>query len=365
MKKATLVCVTSQSVITFRKGLIKALQNKGYSVSVIAFDSEYKEDILALGVDFYCIEDSNRSVNPFHILSLKAKYKKIIKKLSPDIVFTFMLKPNIFGVLAAKSAGVKNIFSMVEGAGDVFINNSVKWRVIRLVVCTLYRSSFRHSKKVFFLNGDDKAEFISRRLVKAEQCEQISGIGVDLDHFAHKPLKNYNTFIMIARMLKTKGVMEYCEAARRVRTTHPNAVFNYLGAEGNITLNDIKEYIDDGSINYLGTTKDVRPYLEDCACFVLPSYYREGLPMSIMEAESVGRCIITTESIGCRDTINDGYNGFLVNSKDVLSLAEKCIYLIENPEKNSEICNNSRKFAEDNFDSKKINEKIINVVENE
>ena len=362
MKKITLICVTSQNVITFRKSLIKELQSRDYSVSVIAFDSNYADEIKALGVDFYCVEDSNRSINPLRILSLKSKYKKILRKISPDTVFTFMLKPNIFGVLAAKSVGIQNVFSMVEGAGDVFINNTAKWRIIRAVVCVLYRHSLKYSKKVFFLNNDDKFEFISRKLVKAEQCESVFGVGVDLDHFAQKPIKTNNHFLMIARMLKTKGVMEYCECARRVRKKYPNAVFNYLGAEGNITLQDIKEYIDDGSINYLGTTKDVRPYIEDCICLVLPSY-REGCPMAVMEASSVGRCIITTDSVGCKDTVVHGYNGLISKCQDIESLAEQCIYIVENPDSAEQMCKNSRIFAQENFDSKKINNSIIEVVE--
>ena len=257
MKKILLLCVTSQNVITFRARLIKALQEKGYAVSVVAFDNEYKEDIAKLKVDFYCIEEKNRSMNPLKILSLKGKYKKLIKQINPDIVFTFMLKPNTFGVLAAKSAGVENIYSMVEGAGDAFIHNSLKWKIVRSVVCALYRKAFKHSKKVFFLNTDDKTEFIQKHLVTAEQCEIVHGIGVDLEKFSFKPLQNTKTFLMVARMLETKGVYEYCKCARLVKQKYPDAVFNYLGAEGTVKLADIQEYIDDGSITYLGTTKDV------------------------------------------------------------------------------------------------------------
>lgn len=363
MKKILLVCVTSQNVITFRKGLISHLQGKGYEVSVVAFDSEYKKEIEEMGVRFYSIEDSNRSLNPLKILTLKGRYQRLIKTIAPDVVFTFMLKPNIFGVMAAKAAGVDRIFSMVEGAGDVFINNSFKWKIIRTVVCFLYRMSFKHPNKVFFLNSDDKSEFVSRRLVKDDKCLTIPGVGVDLEHFAHKPLTNHKTFLMVARMLKTKGVIEYCECARRVRQNHPDAVFNYLGAEGNISLNDIQEYIDDGSINYLGVTKDVRPFLEACSCFVLPSY-REGCSMSIMEAEAAGRCIITTDSIGCKDSVEDGYNGFIVPRKNVDSLVEKCIFILDNPATLEQMSANSRTFAEENFDSTKINNKIIYEMEN-
>ncbi len=359
--KAFLLCVTSQSVLTFRRNLIQVLIEKGVDVHVCAFDDDYEARIEELGATFHCIEDKNRSLNPFKVLSLKNKYCKVIKEVKPDVVFTFMVKPNTFGVLAAKKAGVKKIFSMVEGAGDVFINDGLKWKIIRKGVCHLYKKAFRNSQKVFFLNKDDKAEFLRRKLVCETQCEIVHGIGVDLEKFADKPLKNHRTFLMVARMLKTKGVFEYCECARIVRRKYPDAVFNYLGAEGTVKLDDIREYIDDGSIVYLGTTDDVRPYYEDCAAYVLPSY-REGMPMSVMEAEAVGRAIIATDVNGCRDTVKIGYNGFLVPRGDASALSEKIVYCIEHPEETELFGANSRKFAEENFDQKKINEVLTEII---
>ncbi len=361
MKKILLITPTSVQVVGFRAKLIETLQKNENEVSVLTFDREREQEIESKNIKFYCVEDKNRSLNPFKILSLKNKYCKIIKEVKPDIVFTFMLKPNTFGVLAAKKAGIKNIYSMVEGAGDVFINNGLKWKLIRKVVCSLYKKAFKNSKKVFFLNNDDKTEFIQRKLVKAEQCEIIHGIGVDLEKFAYKPIKNNRTFLMVARMLKTKGVYEYCKCARIVKQKYPDAIFNYLGAEGTVTLADIKEYIDDGSINYLGTTTDVRPYYEDCSAYVLPSY-REGMPFSVMEAEAIGRAIITSDTNGCRDTVVDGKNGFLVSVGNVDELARKVILCIERPEEAEQIGKNARTFAEENFDEKKINEELYRMI---
>lgn len=361
MKKILLLCSTSGSVVGFRKTLIEKLQNEGFDVSVIAFDVEYKQEIEERGISFYCIEDKNRGTNPLKILSLKSKYKKLVKEIAPDVVFSFMLKPNTFGVLAAKAAGVKNIYSMVEGAGDVFINNSLKWKIIRFVVCRLYKKAFKSAQKVFFLNQDDKKEFIKRKLVKEEQCELIiGGIGVDLEKFAFKPPKNNRTFLMVARMLKTKGVLEYCKAARIVKQKYSDATFNYLGAEGTLKIADIQEYIDDGSVNYLGTTKDVRPYLEEATAYVLPSY-REGKSVSIMEAEAIGRAIITKDVPGCRESIVENYNGFFANT--VEEIAQKVSWLIENPGEAIRMGENSRKFAEENLDYRKINQRICEVID--
>ena len=360
-RKILLVCNTSTNVMTFRIPLIRALKAKGLSVSVLAFDDKRKAEIEAEEIEFYCVSGSNTSLNPLKICSLKNDYYKIIEKIKPDIVFTFMLKPNTFGVLAAKKAGVKNIYSMVEGAGDAFANNSIKWKIIRFVICKLYKKSFKQSKKVFFLNNDDKAEFVRRKLVNDKQCEIVHGIGVDLDKFAYKPIKNHKTFLMVARLVKTKGVFEYCKCARIVKKKYPEAEFNYLGAEHSLKVADIQEYIDDGSINYLGETSDMIPYYEACTAFVLPSY-REGFPVAVMEAESVGRAIITSEAVGCKDSVTDGYNGFLVPVGDYKQMAERVIWSIEHSAETEQMGKNARTFAEVNFAQKEINEKIVELL---
>ena len=248
--KIFLIVTKSEMIIPFRKSLIEYLQANGCEVGVIAQDDKCQEDVSKLGVTFYAVEQDNRTLNPFSMLQYKKGITTILRKEKPDVVFTFQLKPNTFGVKAAKKAGVKNIYSMVEGAGDVFINNTLKWKLVRFVVCKLYKSAFKNTKKVFFLNNDDKNEFVERKLVKKEQCEIVHGIGVDLERFAQKPFKNDRTFLMVARMLKTKGVFEYCQCARIVKQKYPDATFNYLGGEGTVKIADIQEYIDDGSITY-------------------------------------------------------------------------------------------------------------------
>lgn len=365
-KKILMICNTSQNIFTFRLPLIKKMQEEGYEVSTITFDNQYEEDLKNEGIKLFYINDKNRSLNPLKILTLKKKYYKIIKEINPDIVFTFQLKPNIFGVKAAKKAGVKNIFAMVEGAGDAFINKSLKWKLIKFVETKLYKQAFKGIQKVFFLNNDDKAEFEQLKLVKLEQSVVINGIGVDLEKFAFKPVnKKSNKFIMIARMQKTKGVLEYCNCARLVKQSHPEAEFMYLGGEGSVKVSDIQEYIDDGSVNYLGTAKDVRPYIEDALALMLPSCYREGLPMTIMEAESIGRCIITSNGIGCKETVEDGFNGYRINHDDIETMAQKCIEILENKDLATTLGKNSRKFAEEKFDQHKINAQIFEIITKE
>ena len=355
--KILLVCVTTQVVIGFRKSLIESMQKLGHEVAVITFDREHEDLIRSRGIDFYCLEDSNRKLNPFKILTLKNRYAKLIREIHPDIVFTFMLKPNIYGVLGAKKAGVSDIYSMMEGAGDVFIYNTLKWRMIRRFVCFMLRRSFRYSKKVFFLNEEDRDEFIGYRLVSPEQCDIVPGIGVDLERFAPKPLVNTKRFVMVSRMLHTKGVIEYCEAAKKVKALYPDATFTYVGAEGTLKVSDIQTYIDEGIIEYKGVTLDIVPYYEDAAVEVLPSY-REGLGLVNAEASAICRPVITCDAIGTRCTVIDGYNGFFVPVADSDAIAEKMIYFLEHPEELVRMGENGRKFAEEHFDQKKINQKI-------
>ncbi len=361
--KIVLIVTKSISVINFRKKMIEKLKKDNNDIYIIAQDDVKKNEIEKLGVCFYCVTQDNRGKNPFSMYIYEKRMKSIIKKICPDVVFTFQMKPNIFGVKAAKSVGVNSVFSMVEGLGDVFIKNSLKWKIVRFVSCRLYKSSFRYCKKVFFLNSDDKKDFVNNNLVNEDKCILIPGIGVDLNYFSFKEIRNTKKILMIARMLKTKGVYEYLELAKRIKQIIPDAQFNYLGAEGDITLDDIKEYIDNGIINYLGTTDDVRPYIEESNLIILPSY-REGVPMSIMEAMSIGRPIITFDTVGCRETVLDGYNGYLIEFKNINALVEKTLSLIEDFNLAKEFGKNSRKMAEEKFDSNEINETIITIIHN-
>ena len=359
-KHILLICANSQSVLNFRSSLIKNLINRGCIVSVLAFDEIYKTDIELLGCNFFVVDDNNRSVNPLKILTLKIKYAKFIKKLKPDIILTFMLKPNIFGTLAAKKCKMKNVFCMVEGAGDAFTYKSIKWKIIKKVISFLYKRAFSFSKKVFFLNNDDLNEFVKLKLVKKEQTVRINGIGVDLEKFKYHPLINYNNFLMVSRLKKAKGVFEFCDLARKIKNKYKDVNFNLLGAEGDIKVADIQEYIDDGSINYLGFKKNVLPDLIDTTCLVLLSY-REGLPMSIMEALAVGRIVITADSIGCRESIINGEQGFII-SLERNEVFERIEWILNHKEDLNTISHKCRNFAEEVYDQKKINEIIIEEV---
>lgn len=341
--------------------LIKALLKEGYDVSLIIIEDS-DERLNIDNVDIYYINENNRSINPFNKLRLQKQIEEILKNIKPDKVFTFQLSPNIFGAIAAHDCGINNIFSMVEGAGDVFTYNTFKWKMIRFFTCVLLKESFKNCKQVFFLNNDDKNEFIDRKLVKQEQCIVIPGIGVDTDYFAYKPITNTNTFLMVARMMPAKGVLEYCEIARTVKKVCPKAVFNYIGEEFTLKKNDIQEYIDDRSINYFGWTEDIRPYYESCCCYISTSYYREGMPMTLMEAASTGRAIIALDNIGTREIVKNEHNGFLIERGSLKKIEQKIIYLITDEEKMKKMGKNSRELAETRYNSKTINKRIISEI---
>ena len=362
MKKILLLCVSSQSVLSFRKELIFALKENGFDVGVVTFDNKYKSEIVKLGVDFYCICNDNRSTSILDTIKLKKAYSKLIQEISPDITFSFMLKPNIFGNLAAHKQKIKTKLAMVEGAGDVFSNNGFKWKLLKRIVCIFYKRAFKHVQKVFFLNNDDEEEFIKLGLVNKTQTIVIPSIGVDINKFTFTTRSNAKvfSFIMIARMIKSKGVYEYCEVARRIKKK-----YYYLGLEGEIRLNDIDSYIKNKDIEYLGFTDNVNEVLKTMDVLVLPSYYREGIPMSILEAESSGCAIVTTNSIGCKETVVNGLNGFLVKKKDVNDLFEKIEILINNPSLVTSMGIESRKLVEEKFDSQRINRSIIQIIESE
>lgn len=361
-KKITLICTDSIMVVRFRRLLVKALQEDGFSVSIIAFDNASQEEIKNWNVDFYYVDYNNRNTNPFKSISLMKQLKTLLDQIKPDIVFTFQMTPNTFGSMVANKCGVKNIFAMVEGAGEVFINSSsFKNKLVKAIACTLLKRAFSYCQNVFFLNNDDKNEFIDNKLLNENKCVVVPGIGVDTDKFNFEPITNTNTFIMVSRLLVAKGVYEYCKAARIVKRKHPEATFKLIGQEKTITKDDIKEYIDDMSIEYCGFVSNIIPYIKDCYVSVLPSY-REGVPMVLMEACSMGRGIITTNSIGTKETIIDGYNGLVVKLKDEHDLAEKMIYALEHVDQFKEFGKNARKLVIERFDHKKINKTIIDVI---
>ncbi len=331
MKKIAISINTSWNIYNFRLGLIKALQKEGFEVYAIAPKDDYSNQLDELGVKHIDIFISNKGTNPIEDIKTIWQYYKIYKKLKPDIALHYTIKPNIYGTIGARLAGVK-VINNISGLGTVFLNDSISSKIAR----NLYKIALIFSKKVFFQNPHDRELFIKNKLVKKSKTDLVPGSGIDTRKF--KPLEKENKggkfkFLFIARLVKDKGIIEYVEAARIIKNlkfkieNYIDIEFQILGAfyPGNptaITKEQMGKWIEKGVINYLGVSDSVQDFIKKSDCVVLPSY-REGLSRVLLEAASMAKPIITTDTPGCKDVVDDGINGFLCKVKDSKDLAKK------------------------------------------
>ncbi len=328
-RKALLSVNSAWNIVNFRSGLIRALQADGWDVVTAAPPDEHVDRLLALGCRFIALPMDNGGTDPIRDVSLYWRFRRILRDERPDVFLGFTIKPNVYGSLAANSLGIPTI-NNIAGLGTAFIRKS--W--VTLVARWLYRLALRKSHRILFQNEDDRRYFIESGILDAARTDRVPGSGVDLTAFAQSalpPLGSGGTlrFLFIGRVLRDKGVLEYVEAARRTRAAGVAAEFFILGpvdAQNRTALSriEVDQWVSDGSIHYLGVADDVRPHIEAAHCVVLPSY-REGVPRTLLEAASMGRPLIATRAPGCRDVVDDGVNGFLVDVGDGADLADKCM----------------------------------------
>ena len=333
--KFVLISPKNRTVYNFRGDLVKEIVSKGYEVIVTGPDQTDVEKITALGARFETVPVNKNGTSIIGDLKYLLKLYKLFKKEKPDITLGYTVKPVVYGAIAAKLAGVKNINSMVTGGGYTFTSKSFKARLLSFVVRILYRFGFLVSDNIIFQNPDDLKQFCEMGLLKKQKCHTVNGSGVNMEHFTPTEYPKKTTFFMLSRLLKSKGVVEYLEAAKTVKEKYPDTRFYLLG-KYETTMQDAveKEYVErfikDGIVERFEETSDVRPYYSDCSVYVLPSY-REGTPRTVLEAMAMGRPIITTDTNGCRETVIDEKNGFLVPIKDSEKLAEAMIRFAETP----------------------------------
>ncbi len=332
-KKIILVGNTAWSMYNFRAGLIKHLIHCGYQVTVIApHDDVFTDKIIQLGASFKVIKIAAKGTNPIEDLLLIRKFYLIYKELNPNFIFHYTIKPNIYGSIAARLASIPSI-AITTGLGYVFD----KKNLVSKLVDSLYRFAFLKVKEVWFLNKEDEIAFVKNGIVDCSKTIVLNGEGIDMNHFA--PIgkqQNKPSFLLVARMLWEKGVLEFVEAARIIKIKYPDTVFNLLGFVGvdnpsAISLDTIKNWENEGVLNYLGTSSDVRTYLSESTAVVLPSYYREGIPRILLEASAMEKIIITTDNVGCRDVVEDAKTGYLCKVKDVESLVKALETVINLP----------------------------------
>jgi len=354
----------AESLINFRGHLLAKMVKNGHEVIACAHGEniEVASFLKKIGVTYYDIKIERAGVNLIKDICTLWQLYSFYKKTNPEIVLNYTIKPVIYGSLAAYMVGVSNIFSIITGLGYVFMGETLKHRTIRLFVTNMYRLALRVNKAVFFQNHDDLTFFTDSNLVSPHKQVLINGSGVDLDYFGKAGITEQPIFLLIARLLKDKGIMEYVAAARILKKRHPLSIFQLLGPfDSNpnmISKFQIQQWQDEGVIEYLGETKDVRPYIAAANIYVLPSY-REGTPRSVLEAMAMGRPIITTNAPGCRETVIDRENGFLVPVKDVDALVCAMEQLIMQPNLIEKMGRRSREIAEDKYDVHKVNTVIL------
>lgn len=374
-KNVIIVGTVASSILGFRANLIKALLEQQHSV--YAFVSEYSQDelnaIAALGATPITYELNRGGINP--LADTKATYAlfKKIKEIAPDLVFSYFSKPVIFGTLAAKLAKVPRVIGMLEGLGYAFTEQpeglSKKAQLIKSIQVLLYKIALPQLDKIIFLNPDDPKDLLETHHIKVKQVDVLGGIGLDLYEYNYQPIGTIDSpinFLFIGRMLKEKGIHDFISAAKIVKQSHPDMQFTVLGAidssnPGALQQSELDRLISLNIINYPGQVDDVQKWIAASHVFVLPSY-REGVPRSTQEAMAIGRAVITTDVPGCRETVVDGVNGFLVEKWNPQVLAEKMIYFIEHPEEIKRMGYESYKIAQEKFDADKVNKRLLDML---
>lgn len=372
-KKVILIGTVSSSFYGFRADLICTLLKKGHKV--YAFTSEYTTEDLKkieqLGAIPVTYNLNRGGLNPLADIFATYELAKKIKAINPDLVFSYFSKPVIFGTLAAKLAKVPRVIGMLEGLGYTFTEQpeglSKKTQLIKKIQVFLYKIALPQLDQLIFLNPDDPKDLLEKHAIHVKNVEVLGGIGLNLQDYPYQPLSNIHLplkFLFIGRLLKEKGIHEFVQAVKLVKEKYPETEFTVLGAIDHANLGALSEaglhqLIQTNIIHYPGHVSNVCDWIAENHIFVLPSY-REGVPRSTQEAMAIGRAIITTDVPGCRETVIDGVNGFLVPKWNPEALAEKMIYFIEHPKQTQVMGAESYKIAVEKFDASKVNEKLIN-----
>ncbi|MCX6060735.1 MAG: glycosyltransferase family 4 protein [Campylobacterales bacterium] len=347
----------------FRLPIMQELVRLGHSVYAICPPGEKSDDFERHGITHVSYEISRSSLNPIKELSAIRNIYNVIKPLNLDILHTFTAKPNIYGTIAGRLAKVPRIINLVEGLGSFYLENDLKSRFVRMMIELLYSQIFKLSNTVMFVNHDDPKYLISKKIISPEKVFLIKGVGIDINEW--KPLPKKDEWIrvtMVARALKHKGMQEFIDAATLLGQKYPTVSFQFVGSpdEGN-QFSVTEEFMrSQTSINYLGQQNNIHHILSQSDIFVLPSY-REGLPRTSMEAASMSLPIVTTDVVGCRETVDQGISGFLVPPQNAQALAEAIEILIVNPLLREKMGKAGREKALREFDISTIIEKHFEV----
>jgi glycosyltransferase involved in cell wall biosynthesis len=368
MRRKTIVISINAAwnIVNFRRGVISALQERGYHIVALAPDDEYRARLQEAGVELVPIEIDSKGMSPLRDLILLARYRALLSRLKPVLFLGYTIKPNIFGSLAAHSLGIP-VINNISGLGTAFINEGLLTRI----ATRLYRIALRRSRTVFFQNDEDRRLFLARKIVRPEQAGLLPGSGVDVQSFQPaEPVGERDglAFLFVGRLLWDKGVREFVEAARLVRARLPGARFQLLGFldvanRTAVGRSDVDGWAAEGLIEYLGAQADVRPFVAAADCIVLPSY-REGLPRALLEGAAMGKPLIASDVPGCRDVVEHGGNGLLCAVRDPASLADAMMLMAEMPhQRRAEMGALGRRTVEQRFDQQIVIDLYLEAIE--
>jgi glycosyltransferase involved in cell wall biosynthesis len=353
------------SLVHFRGPLIAAIGMQGHRVvaAAPAIDGETAQALKALGAEPRQVPLDNASISPAGLLRSVKAVRELIRDVRPDVVLAYTVKPVVAAALAGRAERVPKIVSLITGAGYAFTGGRELKRVVsRIAASLLYRAALKRSDVIVFQNRDDERLFRRLALVAVgRETHIVNGSGIDLRQFSPVPLPARPSFLMIARLLKDKGIREFADAAARVKAEHPKVAIALVGyldpSPDSITEAEMDELVRRG-IDFKGRLADVRPAIADCSVYVLPSY-REGTPRSVLEAMAMGRAIITTDAPGCRETVIDGANGFLVPPRDADALYHAMMHFVRDPDHVPTMGRESRRIAEAKYDVTRVNQELL------
>lgn len=367
MKTFALVGSTDFSLVNFRFELLEKLKQKYTTVYAFApsFSPAISDRLKSHGIETISYNLNRVGTNPLVDIKTVVHLYKLFRQHKIDSALFYTPKPVIYGSIAAKFAGVRDINSMITGLGYAFTLDTFKAKIIKQIQKALYKSALFFNAKVIFQNQDDKNLFLEKRLVAANKTTIVNGSGVNLDKFSRSPIPSAPIFLMVARLIKEKGITEYVSAAKEIKNKHPNARFLLAGGldakSSGFTEKDLKLWQSDFGVDYLGNLSDVRQAIRMSSVFVLPSY-REGTPRSVLEAMAMGRAIITTRAPGCRETVVENKNGYLVNVGSVSDLCEAMVKMIEEPGLKESMGEFSYYLARDKYDVNVVNKHMMDIV---
>ena len=372
MKHILIITADGRSIIRFRLALIQNLLAQGYKVSVVVpkntFSYILQREMNDLGAEVVFFKLSRTGLNIFKEFFSLLELYKVIKNYKPNIIISYLIKPVIYTGLILRFFKRIRYFPLITGVGyGLYEKNSTKHKILKSFIIKLYKEAIKSSERIIFQNQDDKALFYELKIIKNNKKSAIvNGSGVNMSLYPFSKLPQKPVFLMISRLIKDKGVREYVQAAKIVKSTFPDVVFQLAGSldenPESISQEELQSWIDRGDIKYLGEIKSVQSILKNCKFFVLPSY-REGTPRSTLEALSTGRPIITTDVPGCRETVIHKKNGLLVQSRDYKLLADAMMKLLKENDKNiTKMANESYLIAKNKFEVDKVNKTMLDIM---